>query len=153
MPVRLRSAFVFLLFFGVPLMADVTGRWTAGGTEVFVLRQVGDAVTGVIQGRPGEPAYKIVDGTVRGSRIFFFVLHEDESDPPREHQDPGVSAHPQTNHQQIATKGETREWSGRGAVIDLDLRLECDCLVLLELPWTSTSFRRAAQFPRGSRDK
>ena len=81
MPARLRLAFVFLLFFGVPLLADVTGRWTAGGAEVFVLRQVGDAVMGMIQGRPGEPTYKIVDGTVRGDRIFFFVLHEDENDP------------------------------------------------------------------------
>jgi hypothetical protein len=62
-------------------MADVTGRWTSGGTQVFVLRQVGDTLTGVIQGRPGEPTYKIVDGTVRGNRIFFFVLHEDENDP------------------------------------------------------------------------
>jgi hypothetical protein len=77
----LRSAFLFLFLFCVPLLADVTGRWTAGGTEVFVLRQVGDSVTGVIQGRQGEPTYKIVDGTVRGNRIFFFVLHEDENDP------------------------------------------------------------------------
>jgi hypothetical protein len=81
MPARLRFAFVLLLFFGVPLLADVTGRWTAGGAEVFVLRQTGSAVTGMIQGRPGEPTYKIVDGTVHGDRIFFFVLHEDENDP------------------------------------------------------------------------
>jgi hypothetical protein len=80
MSARLRFA-VILLLFSVPLMADVTGRWTAGGTEVFELRQVGDTVTGVIRGRPGEPTYKIVDGTVRGNRIFFFVLHEDENDP------------------------------------------------------------------------
>jgi|SRR5580698_3258049 hypothetical protein len=78
---RLRSAFIFLLFFRFPLLAEVTGRWTAGGAEVFVLRQRGNAVTGVIQGRPGDPTYKIVDGTVRGNRIFFFVLHEDENDP------------------------------------------------------------------------
>ena len=81
MPARLRVGCLFLLLLGVPLMADVTGRWTAGGTEVFVLRQVGDAVMGMIQGRPGEPTYKIVDGTVRGNRIFFFVLHQDENDP------------------------------------------------------------------------
>ena len=62
------------------LAADVTGRWTAGGADVFVLRQVGDTVTGVIQGRPGEPTYKIVDGQVQGNRIFFFVLHENEND-------------------------------------------------------------------------
>jgi hypothetical protein len=48
---------------------------------VFVLRQAGDAVTGEIQGRPGEPAWKIVDGVVRGNQIHFFVLHEDENDP------------------------------------------------------------------------
>jgi hypothetical protein len=81
MTAQLRFVFLFLLLFSVRLMADVTGRWTVGGTEVFVLRQVGDAVTGVIQGRPGEPTYKIVDGTVRGNRIFFFVLHENENDP------------------------------------------------------------------------
>jgi hypothetical protein len=81
MTVQLRFAFILLLLFSVRLMADVTGRWTAGGTEVFVLRQAGDTVTGVIQGRAGEPTYKIVDGAVRGNRIFFFVLHEDESDP------------------------------------------------------------------------
>jgi len=78
---RLRIACFFLLLSSVPLMADVTGRWTAGGTEVFVLRQIGNTVTGVIEGRPGEPTYKIVDGTVRGNHIFFFVLHEDENDP------------------------------------------------------------------------
>lgn len=81
MTARLRFAFLFLLLFSVPLVADVTGRWSAGGAEVFVLRQRGNTVTGVIQGRPGEPTYKIVDGTVRGNRIFFFVLHEDENDP------------------------------------------------------------------------
>lgn len=81
MPARFRCALFILLLLSVPLMADVTGRWTAGGAEVFVLRQVGDAVTGVIQGRQGERTYKIVDGTVRGNRIFFFVLHEDENDP------------------------------------------------------------------------
>jgi hypothetical protein len=81
MTAQLRVACFCLLLSSVPLMADVTGRWTAGGMEVFVLRQVGNTVTGVIQGRPGEPTYKIVDGTVRGNRIFFFVLHEDENDP------------------------------------------------------------------------
>lgn len=72
---------VALLFASLSLAADVTGRWTAGGAEVFVLRQAGNSVTGEIQGRPGEPTYKIVDGSVRGNRIFFFVLHEREDDP------------------------------------------------------------------------
>jgi hypothetical protein len=62
-------------------MADVTGRWTTGGTDVFVLRQDGNKLTGEVQGRPGEPTYKIVDGFVRGNRIFFFVLHDREDDP------------------------------------------------------------------------
>ena len=51
------------------------------GAEVFVLRQKGNTVTGTIVGKPGEPVYKIVDGVIRGNRIHFFVLHEDESDP------------------------------------------------------------------------
>jgi len=59
----------------------VTGRWAANGNSVFVLRQAGTAVTGEIQGLPGEPVYKIVDGTVRGNQIQFFVLHDDPNDP------------------------------------------------------------------------
>jgi hypothetical protein len=70
-----------LLLATLPAWADLTGRWSAGGTEVFVLRQTGDGVTGTIQGRPGEPTFKIVDGRVRGHQIYFFVLHEDSNDP------------------------------------------------------------------------
>ena len=61
--------------------AGVTGRWGTAGNSVFVLRQSGDAVTGEIQGQPGERVYKIVDGAVRGNQIHFFVLHEDPDDP------------------------------------------------------------------------
>ena len=77
----MNSAALLLTLATFPLMADVTGRWANGGADVFVLRQVGDTVTGVIQGRPGEPTYKIVDGQVHGNRIFFFVLHDNENDP------------------------------------------------------------------------
>jgi len=76
----LRTSVLFLLA-SVPLLADLTGRWSAGGESVFVLRQNGNAVTGSIEGRPGEPTYKIVDGVIRGNQIHFFVLHEDENDP------------------------------------------------------------------------
>jgi len=62
-------------------LAGVSGRWSAGGDSAFVLRQSGDAVTGEIQGQPGERVYKIVDGTVRGNQIHFFVLHDDPQDP------------------------------------------------------------------------
>lgn len=72
---------VLLLLAGLPVWADLTGRWSAGGKDVFVLRQNGNAVTGTIEGRPGEPTYKIVDGVIRGNQIHFFVLHEDEKDP------------------------------------------------------------------------
>jgi len=66
---------------GIPALADLTGRWSSGGESVFVLRQNGNAVTGTIVGKPGEPVYKIVDGVIRGNQIHFFVLHEDENDP------------------------------------------------------------------------
>jgi len=59
----------------------VTGRWSGGGDSVFVLRQSGDTVTGQIEGKPGEPVYKIVDGKVRDGQIRLFVLHEDPNDP------------------------------------------------------------------------
>jgi hypothetical protein len=65
----------------VAAQGGVTGRWAAGGNSVFVLRQAGTALTGEIQGLPGEPVYKIVDGTVRGNQIQFFVLHDDANDP------------------------------------------------------------------------
>jgi len=76
----LRTAVLFILG-SVSLLADLTGRWSAGGESVFVLRQNGNAVTGMIEGRAGEPTYKIVDGVIRGNQIHFFVLHEDENDP------------------------------------------------------------------------
>jgi hypothetical protein len=70
-----------LLLAGIPALADLSGRCSAGGAEVFVLHQAGNTVTGTIVGKPGEPTYKIVDGVIRGNRIHFFVLHEDENDP------------------------------------------------------------------------
>jgi hypothetical protein len=45
------------------------------------LRQSGDSLTGVIEGAPGGPTYKIVDGKVKGNQVVFFVLHEAEDDP------------------------------------------------------------------------
>ena len=72
---------VLLLLAGIPALANLSGRWTTGATGVFVLRQKGNTITGTIVGKPGEPTYNIVDGVVRGNRIHFFVLHEDENDP------------------------------------------------------------------------
>ncbi len=76
----LRTSFLILLA-ASPAFADLSGRWSTGGDGVFVLRQNGNALTGTIEGRPGEPTYKIVDGVIRGNQIHFFVLHEDENDP------------------------------------------------------------------------
>jgi hypothetical protein len=75
-----RAAVVFLLA-AIPAFADLSGRWSTGGDGVFVLRQRGNAVTGTIVGKPGEPTFKIVDGVVRGNQIHFFVLHEAPDDP------------------------------------------------------------------------
>jgi hypothetical protein len=72
---------VVLLLAGIPALANLSGRWSAGGVSVFVLRQNGHSITGTIVGKPGDPIYKIVDGVIRGNRIQFFVLHEDENDP------------------------------------------------------------------------
>ena len=81
MIVRMFRIATFLLLAAVPAWADLSGRWSAGGAEVFVLRHSGNAVTGTIIGKPGEPTYKIVDGTVRGSELVFFVLHDAPDDP------------------------------------------------------------------------
>jgi hypothetical protein len=73
--------YVLLLLAGIPALADLSGQWSAGGAEVFVLRQNRNTLNGTIVGKPGEPTYRIVDGVIRGNRIHFFVLHEDENDP------------------------------------------------------------------------
>jgi hypothetical protein len=65
----------------VQASGGVSGRWSAGGDSVFVLRQAGDVVTGQIEGKAGEPAYKIVDGVASEGRIRFFVLHDAPDDP------------------------------------------------------------------------
>lgn len=71
-----------LLLLGIsPCWAELTGRWSNNGKDVFVLRQDGNSVTGFIEGKPGDPTYKIVDGVIRGNQIHFFVLHEDPADP------------------------------------------------------------------------
>jgi len=72
---------MLLLLAVIPALADLTGRWSTGGEGVFVLRQNGNAITGTVESRPGEPTYKVVDGVIRGNQIHFFVLHEDENDP------------------------------------------------------------------------
>jgi hypothetical protein len=61
--------------------ADLGGRWSTGRGSTFVFHVTGNHFTGVIEGRPGERKYKIVDGTVDGDKISFFVLHEDKDDP------------------------------------------------------------------------
>ncbi len=61
--------------------ADLSGRWSAGSAATFRFELVGDRFTGFIEGRPGERSYKIVDGTIQGDRISFFVLHDDKDDP------------------------------------------------------------------------
>ena len=50
-----------LLLAGIPALADLSSRWSTGGTGIFVLRQKGNTVTGTIVGKPGEPTYKIME--------------------------------------------------------------------------------------------
>lgn len=69
-----------LLLASLPMLADLTGRWTVTGKEVFVLHQEGNSLTGEIVS-PGERTYKIVDGVVRGNEVYFFVLHDAVDDP------------------------------------------------------------------------
>lgn len=77
----MRAIISLLLLAALPALADLTGRWSNNGKDVFVLRQRGNIVTGSIESKPGEPTYKIVDGVVQGNEIHFFVLHADANDP------------------------------------------------------------------------
>ena len=70
-----------LLFCCLVSAADLNGRWSTGRTNVFTFQLQGDHFSGVIEGRPGERSYKIVDGTLHGNAISFFVLHDAKDDP------------------------------------------------------------------------
>lgn len=59
--------------------ADLSGKWSTGRGNIFTFQVDGDRFTGRIEG--GERIYKIVDGTLNGDRISFFVLHDAKDDP------------------------------------------------------------------------
>ncbi|MEP7354461.1 MAG: hypothetical protein ABI824_14640 [Acidobacteriota bacterium] len=62
---------MLLLVSIIPALADVTGRWSTVGDGVFVLHQNGNAVTGTIEGKLGEPTDKIVGNHSRKSNPVF----------------------------------------------------------------------------------
>ena len=75
------------ILFGLAVMVataraeSLTGQWSpVPGRDVFILRQSGDSLTGVIRSAGGK-TYKIVDGNVKGNEVVFFVLHEAADDP------------------------------------------------------------------------
>lgn len=78
---RLHLMFLCSLFLSVTWAADISGRWTGGGKDTFVLTVAGDKVSGLIDGGPGRPSYKIVDGKIEDEQVSFFVLHDADSDP------------------------------------------------------------------------
>lgn len=77
---RLDLLCVCLLFVLAVSAADFSGRWTGGGKDTFVLTVAGDKITGMIDGGPNRPSYKIVDGKIDGDQVSFFVLHDADTD-------------------------------------------------------------------------
>jgi len=59
--------------------ADLSGRWSAGKANYFTFQVKGDHFVGMIEAP--ERNYKIVDGTLHGKEISFFVLHDAQNDP------------------------------------------------------------------------
>ena len=61
--------------------ADLTGKWASGPDSkyVFTFDRQGDQFTGKITGSDGH-AFKIVDGTIDGDAISFYVLHDADWD-------------------------------------------------------------------------
>ena len=59
--------------------ADLSGKWSPDGNSVFTFDRQGDAFTGSVlyQGK----VFKIVDGTIDGDAISFYVLHDASDDP------------------------------------------------------------------------
>ncbi len=70
-----------LLFCCLASAADLGGRWSTGRGSIFTFQVEGERFSGIIEGRPGERSYKIVDGTLHGSEISFSVLHDAKDDP------------------------------------------------------------------------
>jgi len=56
-----------LLVAGIPALADLSGQWSAGGVEVFILRQNGNTVTGTIT---GKPFHNLAQGTFTDDEII-----------------------------------------------------------------------------------
>jgi hypothetical protein len=78
------GVFALISWFGTPetaCAADLEGRWSTGRKAVFILHQDNGKLTGWIDSGPGERSYTIVDGTVQGDDVSFFVLHDDKDDP------------------------------------------------------------------------
>jgi hypothetical protein len=55
---------------------DLSGRWSSERAKIFTFQIDGNGFSGRIEGPVGDPNCKIVDGTIRGHRIFFFILHD-----------------------------------------------------------------------------
>ena len=70
-----------LLFCCLDGAADIVGRWSTERGNIFTFQLAGEHFSGVIEGRPGDRSYKIVDGTLHGDEISFFVLHDAKDDP------------------------------------------------------------------------
>ena len=68
-----------LIFTSAAHAADLSGKWSADGKTIFTFDRHGDAFTGSIlyEGK----VFKIVDGTLDGDAISFFVLHDAPDDP------------------------------------------------------------------------
>jgi len=68
-----------LIFASAAQAADLSGEWSADGKTIFTFDRHGDAFTGSIlyEGK----VFKIVDGTLDGDAISFFVLHDAADDP------------------------------------------------------------------------
>jgi hypothetical protein len=80
--ILLRQSLVLgVLICCVARAADLSGKWSTGRGNIFTFQVDGDRFHGSIEGRPGERSYKIVDGTLHGNAISFFVLHDAKDDP------------------------------------------------------------------------
>lgn len=77
----MKRLFACLLFCSLASAADISGSWLTGTGATFTFRMAGDRFSGTIEGRPGERSYRIVDGTMHGDHVSFFVLHDDPDDP------------------------------------------------------------------------
>ena len=95
-----------LTFASAAQAADLSGKWSSGGKSIFTFDRHGDTFNGSVL-YEGQ-VFKIVDGTIDGDAISFYVLH----DAPDDAEVKANGGKPFRNTAKGTVKGDEMSFSG-----------------------------------------